>query len=282
MNILPVILKFSKIKKVLVLHSNLPWLFPEDLPGNKIKILLQKFLTSISVKISDRLIVDSFNAKEEIENIFLNISNKISVIYLGVDFSFFNKKQNSTDRTIKVNKPFLLTISSSVKYHCIIELIEAYEKTCKAFESIPDYLILSKCLDNNYYEKINKRIKTSKYKNKITLIENISKDKIPWLYKNSYAYIFSSYCEVFGLTNLEAMYCKIPVLTSNKSSIPEICRDGALYFEPKDTEDIKNNILKICKDKNLKNSLIKKGYSRSLSFSWEKTFKKTMKVIRDI
>ena len=78
------------------------------------------------------------------------------------------------------------------------------------------------------------------------------------------------------------MYCKVPVLTSNKSSIPEICGDGALYFEPKDTDDIKNNILKVCKYQNIKNSLIKKGYNRSLHFSWEKTFNATMKVIRDI
>ena len=112
-------------------------------------------------------------------------------------------------------------------------MIEAYEKACKAYDKVPNYLILSKCLDKNYFDKIYKRIKSSNYSNKITLIENINKDKIPWLYKNSYAYIFSSYCEVFGLTNLEAMYCKVPVLTSNKSSIPEICGDGALYFEPK-------------------------------------------------
>ena len=196
--------------------------------------------------------------------------------------TFLTKKQIPLDNTIKIKKPFLLTISSSVKYHCIIELIEAYEKACTAYEKVPNYLILSKCLDKNYFDKIYKRIKNSNYNKKITLIENINKDNIPWLYKNSYAYIFSSYCEVFGLTNLEAMYCKVPVLTSNKSSIPEICGDGALYFEPKDTDDIKNNILKVCKYQNIKNSLIKKGYNRSLHFSWEKTFKKTMKVIRDI
>ena len=41
-------------------------------------------------------------------------------------------------------------------------------------------------------------------------------------------------------------------------------------LNPKDTDDIKNNILNICKYQNIKNSLIKKGYNRSLHFSWEK------------
>ena len=46
MNILPIVLKFSKIKKILVVHSNLLWLFPKDLPGGKFKINFQRFFTS--------------------------------------------------------------------------------------------------------------------------------------------------------------------------------------------------------------------------------------------
>ena len=37
MNILPALLKLIKIKKVLVVHSNLPWLHPKDLPGSFFK-----------------------------------------------------------------------------------------------------------------------------------------------------------------------------------------------------------------------------------------------------
>ena len=40
MNIMPIIIKLFNIKNVLVIHSNLPWLYPNDVPGNKIKLLL--------------------------------------------------------------------------------------------------------------------------------------------------------------------------------------------------------------------------------------------------
>ena len=43
MNIMPILLKFFSIKKVLVVHSNLPWLFPNDVPGNVIKLFFQRF-----------------------------------------------------------------------------------------------------------------------------------------------------------------------------------------------------------------------------------------------
>ena len=55
-------------------------------------------------------------------------------------------------------------------------------------------------------------------------------------------YIFSSYCEVFGLTSLEAMKNKTPVLISKCSAIPEINGKAALYFNPKNHKDIGKEI----------------------------------------
>ena len=138
--------------------------------------------------ISDKLIVDSNNAKRNLK-VFKNISEKISVVYLGVNFNFFDRDIKFENNEI-IKSPYFLTISSSVKYHCLLELIKAYEKTCMEYEKIPDYLILSKNLDKHYFSKIVKTINNSNFKNKITLIENIEKKYIQKLYKNSFAYIF--------------------------------------------------------------------------------------------
>jgi len=149
MNILPILLRITKIKKILVLHSNLPWLFPNDVPGGKIKLFFQKILTNKSIKIADKIIVDSKNAKQELLKLFDNIKKKVVFIYLGVDFQFFSKKTKnlSTNKIEGLNSPFFLTISSAVKYHCLIELIIAYEKMCDEYNDIPEYIILSKKLD---------------------------------------------------------------------------------------------------------------------------------------
>ena len=92
-------------------------------------------------------------------------------------------------------------------------------------------------------------------------------------------YIFSSYCEVFGLTNLEAMSSGIPVLTSDKSAMPEICSNAAIYFNPHDPIDIKNKIVSLYYNNALKQEMIEKGYNRVNQFTWENTFSKTRKVI---
>ena len=64
------------------------------------------------------------------------------------------------------------------------------------------------------------------------------------LYKNAKFYIFSSYCEVFGLTSLEAMSQGCPVIISNKSALREVNSHAATYFDPDNEIDIKENIKK--------------------------------------
>jgi glycosyltransferase involved in cell wall biosynthesis len=130
MNIMPIILKLSKIKNVLVIHSNLPWLFPDDVPGNRLKLFLQLFFTNISIKISDKIIVDSLTAKTELCCIFKNINNKTTSVYLGIDHNSFigDMEIDIIDNRINIiNDSYFLTIASAVRYHCLIELIDAYE-----------------------------------------------------------------------------------------------------------------------------------------------------------
>ena len=83
-----------KIRKVLVIHSNLPWLYPRAVPGSKIKLLLQKFFTNISIKIANSIIVNSKTAKRELTNIFPHINSKTKTIYLGVDSDTFRCNQD--------------------------------------------------------------------------------------------------------------------------------------------------------------------------------------------
>jgi glycosyltransferase involved in cell wall biosynthesis len=283
MNIMPILLKFFSIKKVLVVHSNLPWLFPNDVPGNVIKLFFQRFLTNISINIADKVIVDSKTANIELNTLFENIEHKTYTIYLGVKKPNLNLLESKNLLHVSnidiLNDDYLLTISSSVSYHCILELISAYELFCKDKDKIPNYLILSKNLDKKYFKKINEKINKSNYSSNIILIEDIESHIIPLLYDNALMYIFSSYCEVFGLTNLEAMLYETPVITANKSALPEICGDAALYFDPLNPKDIKDKINKVISNDEIRGQMISRGKNRVKKFDWSKTYHETQKII---
>jgi len=93
------------------------------------------------------------------------------------------------------------------------------------------------------------------------------------------ALVFPSFYEGFGLPLLEAMANNCPILSSNAGSLPEVGGDAVLYFNPFDLDDIKNVMLRIIKDKELRENLIKKGNERVQSFSWQKCAQSTKKVL---
>lgn len=91
------------------------------------------------------------------------------------------------------------------------------------------------------------------------------------LYENALAFVFPSIYEGFGIPPLEAMTCGCPVVASSASSIPEVCGDAALYFDPYDPHSIKAALQVIAKQPVLREQLIKKGHSRKFCFSWTRS-----------
>ena len=91
--------------------------------------------------------------------------------------------------------------------------------------------------------------------------------------------IYPSIFEGFGIPILEALTSKTPVITSNVSSMPEICGDSGLIVDPLNVIEIANAMQKIKNDKNLCNKLIESGIKRSQIFNWNESAKNFSKVI---
>ena len=111
------------------------------------------------------------------------------------------------------------------------------------------------------------------------ILFNLKKKEIAFLYKNASAYIFSSYCEVFGFTTIEAMLFKIPVVVSNRSALAEINSNAALYFDPDKITQIKISLKKTLLNKIVRKKLIMKGTENLKRFSLNKSVKRTIKII---
>jgi glycosyltransferase involved in cell wall biosynthesis len=87
----------------------------------------------------------------------------------------------------------------------------------------------------------------------------------------SYALVYPSHFEGFGIPVLEAMQSEVPVLTSENSSMQEIAEDAALFFDPVDIADIADKMMLIYKDEDLRQKLIEKGKLIASKYSWSRT-----------
>ena len=102
------------------------------------------------------------------------------------------------------------------------------------------------------------------------------------LYSNAEAFVFPSIYEGFGLNPLESMACGTPVATSNVSSIPEVCGQAALYFDPKDPEDIALKTHTLLTNSVLKQNLVNKGFENLKRFSWKKMASETYGIYKSV
>jgi glycosyltransferase involved in cell wall biosynthesis len=84
-----------------------------------------------------------------------------------------------------------------------------------------------------------------KNKDKFILLDYIDRTELLSLHKNAYAFIYPSLNEGFGYPPLESMRYSVPVAASGTSSIPEICQNAAIYFDPYNVSEIKNRIIQL-------------------------------------
>ena len=118
--------------------------------------------------------------------------------------------------------------------------------------------------------------------NNIEYLDNVSNSELFNLYSNAKILVFPSFYEGFGLPPLEAMSCGCPVIISNIPVLKELYEDAALYINPNDSQDIKNMILKILNNVDIKNNLVELGLKQSEKYSWEKSSNKIIDLIRDL
>ncbi|CAO6124440.1 RfaG Glycosyltransferase [Candidatus Pelagibacterales bacterium] len=280
MNFSPILSKFLNIKSILCLHSNLPWVYFNLMPGNLLRNFITKKLMEMSIYSCDLLIVNSNFAKKEIVKALRLYKKNIKVIYLGVSKIFTLKKyEKKIIKNFNYNQKYILSVISCVRYHNIINLLKAFKLLIKNYD-IKLVLVLQ-ILDKNYFLDIIKFIANNSLEQKIIIFSNLSIDQLPRLYKNAQIYVFTSYCEVFGFTSLEAMSKKIPVVISNKSALFEINRNAAIYFNPDDIIQIKNSLKKVMLSKKLSKQLVQKGNLQFKKFNSEENIKKTIDLIQN-
>lgn len=103
----------------------------------------------------------------------------------------------------------------------------------------------------------------------IKMLEYVRSTSLPYLYQGAYCFVFPSLYEGFGLPPIEAMTFGCPVITSNLSSLPEVCGNAALYVDPYDVKDIRQALEKLLGDRQLRQELVQRGQVNVQRFSQE-------------
>lgn len=114
----------------------------------------------------------------------------------------------------------------------------------------------------------------------IRIVPECDDDELLYWYHAATVLAFPSLFEGFGLPPLEAMSCGTPVVTSDRTSIPEVVGDAALRVNPESSESIAEGLKRVLSDPALRSSLRERGLARAATFTWKRTAAETLGAYR--
>lgn len=108
----------------------------------------------------------------------------------------------------------------------------------------------------------------------------VSDEELRALYEGAQSFVFPSMYEGFGIPPLEAMHCGCPVLAARAASIPEVCGDAALYFDPRSASELAAVLMQSATSESLRRRMQERGYAQARKFSWEVGARQLLDVCR--
>ena len=110
--------------------------------------------------------------------------------------------------------------------------------------------------------------------------EFVSQKELPSFFSKADIFIFASSCENMPNTLLEAMASGIPIACSDTGPMPEVLKDGGLYFNPEDPKSIAKAICDIVYKKNKPKVLSSRSLEISKKYSWSRCCNETFSFIK--
>lgn len=272
----------SVARKKILMVADLSFVyFPEFVERKNRKYLLKN--VPISIKNSDKIITISENAKKEIMKEYSVVEEKIEVIPLGCKKGL--EKIEDVDKIEEVKKKYfikgeyILFVGTVEPRKNIVGLVEAYSRIGEEKRNRFSLVI---CGGKGwYYNEVFDLVERLGLINKVVFTGYVEEEDMSSIYSGASIFVFPSFYEGFGLPVLEAFKCGIPVVSSNRSSLPEVCGEACVYCDPYSTESIASAIEKVVDDGELREKITLLGKKQLDKFSWDSACKKIIKIINE-
>ena len=260
----------------ITLHDIIPLRMPETVSDRYLYIFNNE-LPNIINNCDGILTVSEFS-KQDIAKEFNFPKNKIFVTHLAAEDIYRPLDKSQCKKIIEkeygIKDDFILYVGGFSPRKNIIGLIEAFSLLSKDIKKNIKLVITGK--KGISYDAYKNRAENLNIENDVIFTDFIPLEKLPIFYNASKLLAYPSFYEGFGLPPLEAMACGTPVISSNVTSLSEICYESSLLINPYNIDELKNSIELVLKDELLRKNMIKKGFIQSSKYSWSITAKSTI------
>ncbi len=253
-------------------------------PGKKMNSPLRKWaykkVITKAVESSKSIITVSQNTKKDVLRLFNVKPSKIQPIWISPSKEFrpsTKEEKAKVKKKFNLDSNFILYTGNWREHKNLVGLVKAFGMI-KSDPTLKDWQLVITGKADPFYPEVKTTIKELNLEASVKLLGLVDFEDLVPLFGAARVYCCPSFYEGFGLPPLEAMQCMTPAVVSNVSSIPEVCRDAVLYFDPYDIKDMAQKIHKLVTEGALQKSLVKKGLDQIQNFSWHRCERETFQV----
>ena len=235
----------------------------EILENPKKRIYAQAMYKALRKKASLIFTVSKFSKSELLRLTSGPREDNILPVHLGISEEWYEAAAVPAVRT----HPYYVHVGNIKPYKNLGRLVDAF---LSVKGRVPHDLVIvgqSEGLITGESREFFDRVKNAS--DRIHLTGFVSHRDLLSLVGHAQALVMPSLYEGFGLPPIEAMAAGVPVAVAKAGSLPEVCGEAALYFDPVRTDDIAEKLVMIATDSALRKKLIDSGLERSRLFTWE-------------
>jgi glycosyltransferase involved in cell wall biosynthesis len=276
----------SDTKVVVTIHDLIPLILPAY--RGSVLVRLYTRLVSAAARRATAIIADSQASKQDITSLLEIPPERIHVVYLAVGEDF--RPVQDPQALAQIREKYDLT-DQYILYLGGFDQRKNLKTLLSAFSLLVDtlspsvHLVIAGSLpreSSSFFPDPQVIAQRLGLEDRVSLIGWVPEEDKPALYSAATVFVFPSLYEGFGLPPLEAMACGAPVITSDRSSLPEIGGQGAVLVDPEDTDALAAAIVTLIEDKKGREELAARGLERARGFSWERTAAETLAVYKSV
>jgi alpha-1,3-rhamnosyl/mannosyltransferase len=266
---------------VITIHD-LSWIrYPDSHPADRVH-----WLASGLPKALDRaraILVDSEFIRREVLTTFGLDTERVHVAHLGVPGGFRPMNAPETSASLAdlglEHGGYVLTVGTIEPRKNLIHVLEAYDLLPAAVRArFP--LVIAGAKGWHSAGMVTRLRNQSDPQ--IRFLGHVTSTQLAHLYAGAALFAFPSIYEGFGLPPLEAMASGVPVIVSDRASLPEIVGDAGEMMNPDDPFDTAVRIQGLLEDAPQREAMAQRGLARAAGFTWAKCAEATAKVYRAV
>lgn len=256
---------------------------PEGIPW-QFRTYFNHFFPKFARK-ATRIVTVSEYSKNDISASYSINPDKIDVTHNGANTDYcpitFEEKE-AVKAKYSNDKPYFVFVGALNPRKNVARLLQAFDMFSLQSNEynlviVGEPMFLTKEIEHT--------LKNMRNRQSVIFTGRLKVDELRMVLGAATALTFVPYFEGFGIPMVEAMNCHVPIIASNRTSMPEVAGRAAYYVDPYNVDSIAKAMKLIATDGQLRDALIAEANQRKKLFSWDNTAEKLytsmLKIIKD-